>query len=97
MCASITVRELGNKLRLTGLNTVQQFDESAFQDFLSPGISLRDVDALFPLLQSANVIQALIALFRGGGEEVMIRLAVLREIAARADTPERASQQLTGN
>lgn len=73
---------------------MHHFDESAFQDFLSPGINPRDVDALFPLLQSANVIQALIALFRGGGEEVMIRLAILREIASRADTPEWTTQQL---
>lgn len=69
-------------------------EESAFKDFLSPGISPRDVDALFPLLQSAHVIHALIALFRGGSEEVMIRLAVLREIASRADAPEWTPQQL---
>ena len=73
---------------------MQHFDESAFQDFLSTGVSPRDVDALFPLLQSANVIQALIALFRGGSEEVMIRLAILREIASRADAPEWTPQQL---
>ena len=73
---------------------MHHFDESAFQDFLSPGINPRDVDALFPLLQSANVIQALIALFRGGSEEVTIRLAILREIASRADTPEWTTQQL---
>ncbi|MEI8362623.1 MAG: hypothetical protein WCG35_05315 [Betaproteobacteria bacterium] len=69
-------------------------DANAFQDFLSPGILPRDVDALFPLLQSANVIHALIALFRGGSEEVMIRLAILREIAGRSDAPEWTSQQL---
>lgn len=73
---------------------MHHLDESAFQDFLSPGINPRDVDALFPLLQSANVIQALIALFRGGSEEVTIRLAILREIASRADTPEWTTQQL---
>lgn len=73
---------------------MHHFDESAFQDFLSPGINPRDVDVLFPLLQSANVIQALIALFRGGSEEVTIRLAILREIASRADTPEWTTQQL---
>lgn len=70
------------------------FEQSAFEEFLKPGVHARDVDALFPLLQSANVIQALITLFRGGGEEVMIRLAVLREIAARADAPEWTPQQL---
>lgn len=73
---------------------MQHLNESAFQDFLSPGVSPRDVDALFPLLQSANVIQTLIALFRGGSEEVMIRLAVMREIASRADQPEWTPAQL---
>lgn len=68
--------------------------EYAFKDFLAPNVQPRDVDALFPLLQSAHVIQALIALFRGGGEEVMIRLAILREIASRADAPEWTPQQL---
>lgn len=74
---------------------MHSFDEDAFIEFLTPNIQPRDVDALFPLLQSANVIQALIALFRGGSEEVMIRLAVLREIAARVDTPEWTPQELS--
>lgn len=69
-------------------------DFKAFDEFLKPGIHARDIDALFALLQSAPVIQALIALFRGGSEEVMIRLAVLREIAARADATEWTPQQL---
>ncbi len=73
---------------------MSSFDEKPFAEFLAPNISPRDVDALFPLLQSASVIQALIALFRGGSEEVMIRLAVLREIASRADAPEWTPQQL---
>lgn len=69
-------------------------DQSTFEEFLKPGVHARDVDALFPLLQSSHVIQALITLFRGGSEEVMIRLAVLREIAARAEAPEWTPQQL---
>jgi len=73
---------------------MSSFDVKPFAEFLAPNISPRDVDALFPLLQSASVIQALIALFRGGSEEVMIRLAVLREIASRADAPEWTPQQL---
>jgi hypothetical protein len=73
---------------------MHQSEENAFQNFLSPGVIPSDVDALFPLMQSAQIVQALIALFRGGSEEVMIRLAVLREIAARADVPEWTPQQL---
>ena len=41
-----------------------------------------------------SLIHILIALFRGGSEEVMIRLAILREIASRADAPEWTPQQL---
>lgn len=74
-----------------------QFEEAAFSEFLAPGVFPRDVDALFPLLQSGHVIGALIALFRGGTEEVMIRLAVLREIAARAEEPEWTPQQLANH
>jgi hypothetical protein len=69
-------------------------DSIAFDKFLKPGVDARDVDALFPLLQSAHIIDVLIALFRGGCEEVMIRLAVMREIAARADQPEWTPSQL---
>ena len=74
---------------------MQNFDENALSEFLTPNVQPQDVDALFPLLQSANVIQALIALFRGGSEEVMIRLAVLREIATRVDAPEWTPQDLS--
>jgi hypothetical protein len=69
-------------------------EENAFSEFLVSGVFPRDVDALFPLLRSAHVIHALIALFRGGDEEVMIRLAVLREIAARTDAPEWTPHEL---
>lgn len=66
----------------------------AFEEFLKPGVFVQDIDALFPLLQSAHIIDVLIALFRGGREEVMIRLAVMREIAARAEMPEWTPAQL---
>lgn len=72
-------------------------ENHTFEDFLKPGIHPHDVDALFPLLQSGRVIGALIALFRGGTEEVMIRLAVLREIAGRAEAPEWTPQQLASH
>jgi len=68
--------------------------DHAFEDFLKPGVYPQDVDALFPLLQSVHVIEVLIALFRGGREDVMIRLAVMREIAARAEQPEWTPAQL---
>jgi hypothetical protein len=71
-----------------------KIEDAAFDAFLKPGVDARDVDALFPLLQSAHIIDVLIGLFRGGREEIMIRLAVMREIAARADAPEWTPAQL---
>lgn len=72
----------------------EQLDSGAFDEFLKPGIYVNDIDALFPLLQSSQIIDVMIALFRGGREEVMIRLAVMREIAARAEQPEWTPAQL---
>ena len=69
-------------------------EPQAFAEFLKTGILPSDVDALFPLLQSAHIIDVLIAFFRGGREEVMIRLAVMREIASRAEQPDWTPAQL---
>lgn len=69
-------------------------DVNAFEEFLKPGVYVQDIDALFPLLQSSHIIDVLIGLFRGGRDEVMIRLAVMREIAARAELPEWTPAQL---
>ncbi|MEJ5211132.1 MAG: hypothetical protein WHV61_06855 [Burkholderiales bacterium] len=62
--------------------------------FLAPGVEAGDVPSLFPLLAGRRLIGALIALFRGGDEEVLIRLAVLREIGARAEAPEWSPREL---
>lgn len=56
-------------------------------DFLTPGIQPDDVPALWSLVRSRDLISTFITLFRGGEEEVFIRLHVLREISARADHP----------
>ena len=63
-------------------------------EFLAPGIDAGDVPSLFPLLAGRELIGALIALFRGGEEEVLVRLAVLREIGARAEAPEWTPREL---
>lgn len=68
--------------------------QDTFSEFLKPDVIPSDVDALFPLLQSSQIIDVMIALFRGGREEVMIRLAVMREIASRAEQPEWTPSQL---
>lgn len=69
-------------------------DGANLSEFLAPGLIAEDIPPLFPLLAARPLIGALIALFRGGDEEVLIRLMVLREIGLRADAPEWAPREL---
>jgi hypothetical protein len=55
--------------------------------FLLPDIEPDDVPTLWSLVRSRALINTFITLFRGGEEEVFVRLHVLREIGARADHP----------
>ena len=48
-------------------------------DFLAPGFDFDDVPSLWSLVRAQPLIAAFTALFRGGDEEIMIRLHVLRE------------------
>jgi hypothetical protein len=66
----------------------------ALAEFLAPGLIAEDIPPLFPLLAARPLIGALIALFRGGDEEVLIRLMVLREVGLRADAPEWTPREL---
>ena len=63
--------------------------ESSFHldEFLAPGVALDDVPTLWSLARSQSLIAAFVTLFRGGDEEVFIRLHVLRELGGRAETP----------
>jgi len=63
-------------------------------EFLAPGLVAEDIPPLFPLLAARPLIGAMIALFRGGDEEVLIRLMVLREVGLRADAPEWTPREL---
>ncbi len=63
-------------------------------EFLAPGLVAEDIPPLFPLLSARPLIGAMIALFRGGDDEVLIRLMVLREIGLRADAPEWSPREL---
>ncbi len=63
-------------------------------EFLAPGRVAEDIPPLFPLLAARPLIGALIALFRGGDEEVLVRLMVLREVGLRADAPEWTPREL---
>lgn len=71
--------------------------QNSLTEFFVPGIEPHDVPQLFPLLNARSYIDALIAMFRGGNEEVLVRLMVLREIGLRADAPEWSPQELNSH
>ena len=68
--------------------------QDSLAEFLVPGVVPQDVPQFFPLFAAKPLICALIALFRGGDEEVLVRLMVLREIGLRADAPEWTMREL---
>lgn len=67
---------------------------SDLADFLARGVVAEDVPTLHGLLSARPLIGAFIALFRGGDEEVLVRLAVLGEIGARAEAPQWSPREL---
>ncbi|WP_018606450.1 hypothetical protein [Uliginosibacterium gangwonense] len=69
-------------------------DHFNLASFLIPEVALDDVPALWSLVRSRELINTFITLFRGGEEEVFIRLHVLREIGARADQPSWLPEEL---
>lgn len=72
-------------------------DENSLADFFAPGIEPADVPQFFPLFAAKPLIGAMIALFRGGDDEVMVRLMVLREIGLRAEAPEWSRHELNSH
>lgn len=68
--------------------------ENPLTDFLAPGMVAEDVPGLHALLSARHLLDAFIALFRGGEEEVLVRLAVLREIGMRAESPQWSPREL---
>jgi hypothetical protein len=76
---------------------MSEHDNNSLTEFFAPGIEPHDVPQLFPLLNARSYIDALIAMFRGGNEEVLVRLMVLREIGLRAETPEWSPQELSSH
>lgn len=61
--------------------------EAGLAEFFAAGVQPSDVAALFPLLRARQALDPFIALFRGGDDEVLLRLLVLREIGARGADP----------
>lgn len=68
--------------------------ENSLAEFFAPDVNPHDVTQLFPLLAAKPLISAMIALFRGGDDEVLVRLVVLREIGLRADAPDWSPREL---
>ncbi|HLP99110.1 MAG TPA: hypothetical protein VK149_11750 [Sideroxyarcus sp.] len=69
-------------------------EDSGLSEFFVAGVEPADVPQFFPLFEARPLIGAMIALFRGGDDEVMIRLMVLREIGLRASAPEWSPREL---
>lgn len=69
-------------------------EQDSLAGFFAPGIDPLDVPQFFPLFAAKPLIGAMIALFRGGDEEVLVRLVVLREIGLRADAPDWSPREL---
>jgi hypothetical protein len=68
--------------------------QNSLSEFFAPGVTPNDVAQFFPLNKAKPLIGAMIALFRGGDEEVLVRLVILREIGLRADAPDWSPQEL---
>lgn len=68
--------------------------DSGLAEFFVAGLEPADLPQFFPLQQAKPLISALIALFRGGDDEVLVRLMVLREIGLRAEAPEWTPREL---
>jgi len=69
-------------------------EDNGLAEFFVAGVEPADVPQFFPLFAAKPLIGAMIALFRGGDDEVMVRLMVLREIGLRADAPEWSPRDL---
>ena len=69
-------------------------EDNGLAEFFVDGVEPADVPQFFPLFEAKPLIGAMIALFRGGDDEVMVRLMVLREIGLRASAPEWTPREL---
>lgn len=63
-------------------------EPDSLAEFLAPGVTSADLPELFPLLAAKPLLAAFTALFHGSEDAVIARLLVLREIGARAETPQ---------
>lgn len=73
---------------------MSELEDHGLSEFFVAGVTPADVPQFSPLFAAKPLIGAMIALFRGGDDEVMVRLMVLREIGLRADAPEWSPREL---
>ncbi|MES2760311.1 MAG: hypothetical protein V4693_23295 [Pseudomonadota bacterium] len=66
--------------------TLGQDDASSLQAHFHAGISADEIEQVFHLKRAQPTLQAFTALFHGGQDGVLIRLLVLRELAADSTT-----------
>ncbi|WP_426175717.1 hypothetical protein [Massilia sp. TWR1-2-2] len=66
--------------------TLGQDDASSLQSHFHAGISADEIEQVFHLKRAQPTLQAFTALFHGGQDGVLIRLLVLRELAADTTT-----------
>jgi len=69
-------------------------EDNGLSEFFVAGVEPADVPQFHALSAAKPLIGAMIALFRGGDDEVMVRLMVLREIGLRASAPEWSPRDL---
>jgi len=69
-------------------------NESPLGEFFQSGFNPLELGSLAGLMRARPFLDAFITLFRGGEDEVLVRLLVLREIGARADAPRWSPQEL---
>lgn len=68
--------------------------DSRLDDWFIDGIEAEDVAGLRPLMQARVAIDALVTLFHGTDDAVLIRLLVLRELARRSGDPHFSASEL---
>jgi len=72
-------------------------EDNGLSEFFVAGVEPADVPQFHALSAAKPLIGAMIALFRGDDDEVMVRLMVLREIGLRAEAPEWTPRDLQGH
>ncbi len=76
----------GAALAADSLTLAQDDDADSLQSHFHAGISADEIEQVFHLKRAAPTLQAFTALFHGGADGVLIRLLVLRELAADSTT-----------